>query len=308
MTNSSSNKTIMVPVAQSNDTLTNFNNTHEGYQNFKNTAMTRAKVNFNDNFYEGSANSFVVLSADIFREINILQNSYDIGSLSEVRSILIEDIEYFTNSALKLGLENSQVMLARYILCTFADEMINTTYWGKENSWANSSLLGHFYNETYGGDQFFQILEQLLRAPAKYLDLLEIIYLSLALGFEGKYKIKNRGKQELDAITDSLYRQMKTMQIRESKKFYTSQKSSAKTNHLMHKTSYQILGLGIVVMLGLIYTILTFSLVNKEDSTLKFLQTEYQQYANEKKAVISNVKTGPTNIPAESIIIKDLNE
>ncbi len=308
MTNSSSNKTIMVPVSQSSDTLTNFNNTHEGYQDFKSTAMTRTKVSFNDNFYEGSTNSYVVLSSDIFREINILQNSYDIGSLIEVRSILIEDIEYFTNSALKLGLENSQVMLARYLLCTFADEMINTTYWGKENNWANSSLLGHFYSETYGGDKFFQILDQLLRAPAKYFDLLEMIYICLSLGFEGKYKIKNRGKQELDSITDSLYRQMKTMQIRESKKFYTSQKSSTKTNHLMYKTSYQILGLGIVVMLGLIYAILTFSLVNKEDSTLKFLQTEYQQYSNAKKTVLSNVKTGPTNIPAEGIVIKDLNE
>ena len=308
MTNSSSNKTIMVPVSQSSDTLTNFNNTHEGYQDFKNTAMIRTKVNFNDNFYEGSSNSYVVLSSDIFREINILQNSYDIGSLAEVKNILIEDIEYFTNAALKLAPENSQVVLARYLLCTFADEMINTTYWGKENSWANSSLLGHFYSETYGGDKFFQILNQLLRAPAKYFDLLEMSYICLALGFEGKYKIKNRGKQELDAITDSLYKQMKTMQIRESKKFYTSQKSPTKTNHLMHKTSYQILGFGIILMLGLIYAILTFSLVNKEDLTLQFLQTEYQQYNSAKKPILSNINTGPTNMPTEGISIKDLNE
>lgn len=308
MTNSSSNKTIMVPMTQSNDTLTNFNETQGSYKNFKSNAITRAKVNLNDNFYEGSTNSFIVLSADIFREINILQNSYDIGSLSEVRGILIEDIEYFTNAALKLGLENSQVMLARYLLCTFADEMINTTYWGKENNWANSSLLGHFYNETYGGDKFFQILDQLLRAPAKYLDLLELIYICLSLGFEGKYKIKNRGQQELDAIQDSLYRQMKTMQIRESKKFYTTQKSSSKNNHLMHKTSYQILGISIAIMLSLVYVILTFSLVNKEDSTLSFLKTQYNNYVNEKKPVVSHSTTGPTNIPTETIVIKDLNE
>jgi type VI secretion system protein ImpK len=298
----------MVPMTQSNDTLTNFNETQGSYKNFKSNAITRAKVNLNDNFYEGSTNSFIVLSADIFREINILQNSYDIGSLSEVRGILIEDIEYFTNAALKLGLENSQVMLARYLLCTFADEMINTTYWGKENNWANSSLLGHFYNETYGGDKFFQILDQLLRAPAKYLDLLELIYICLSLGFEGKYKIKNRGQQELDAIQDSLYRQMKTMQIRESKKFYTTQKSSSKNNHLMHKTSYQILGISIAIMLSLVYVILTFSLVNKEDSTLSFLKTQYNNYVNEKKPVVSHSTTGPTNIPTETIVIKDLNE
>ncbi|SFV57373.1 Outer membrane protein ImpK/VasF, OmpA/MotB domain [hydrothermal vent metagenome] len=274
------NKTMLVPVSQGTDSLTNFDSPTQSYEQFKDTTITHAKSRNSSQgqVYEGGDNPLLSLSSEIFKEIDNLQNSYDVGSLNEVRSSLIKDIEYFTETGIEKGIENSQVILARYILCTFSDELVCTTYWGKDNNWANSSLLGYFYNETYGGDKFFKILEQLLRAPAKYINLLELMYICLSLGFEGKYRIQNRGKMELDSIRESLYRQMKMMQIRENQNFYTKQKPSVQRNHIVYKTSHQILAVSIVLIMSLVYGLLTFSLVGKEDRTLTLLQNKYNKY------------------------------
>ncbi|WP_457744610.1 type IVB secretion system protein IcmH/DotU [Sulfurimonas sp.] len=308
------NKTMLVPISQNNDSLTNFNQPQASYNDFRNAVVSHVREHTHDNIYEGNENPILALSSNIFREIYILQNSYDVGTLSEVRNMLIQEVEYFTDIAAKKEIENSQVMLARYVLCTFSDEMIGTTYWGKDNNWANSSLLGHFYNETYGGDKFFEILSQLLKAPAKYVDLLELMYVCLSLGFEGKYKIQNRGKIELDSIRESLYKQMKMMKIRESKHFYGQQNASPKRNHIFYKTSYKILGGSILLLLSLVYGLLTFSLVSKENKALEMFQGKYNKYIHEKSLVSIHLNTvkpamaPPTNKPPKVIIIKDLND
>jgi len=307
---SAANKTMLVPVSNKTETLTNFNQEQESYSNFKNATLTRAKLkdNTSKNIYEGTNNIFLFLSSDIFKQIDSFQNSYNIGELQDMRTSLIEDIDFFTESAKKKGIDNSQVKLARYILCAFSDEIICTTYWGKDNNWANSSLLSHFYNETYGGDNFFQIIEQLLRAPAKYIDLLELIYVCLSLGFEGKYRIQNRGKMELDSIRESLFRQLKMMEIRDTKNFYGLQKVSSKRNHLIYKTSYQILVISIIVMLSLAYGIMTFSLANKEEKALEIFKTQYTKYINNKKTEDSIAPATTGSLDESTNTIKDLNE
>lgn len=313
------NKTMLVPVSTGNDSLTNFSSEQESYNSYKNNTVANAgREHKLEGLYEGSGNPLLSLAGNIFKQIDVLQHSYDIGSLDEVKEMLIEDINYFTEATAKKGIENSEVMLARYVLCTFSDELICTTYWGKDNNWANSSLLGHFYNETYGGEKFFQILDQLLRAPAKYIDLLEVVYICLSLGFEGKYRIQNRGKMELDAIRDSLYRQMKMMGIRDTQTFYAPQKASSERNHLIYKTSYQILGASLLVLLSLVYGVLTFSLAGKENKVKELLQNKYNKYAvsgDEKRSLaavqlqsVVPAHNAPTNDVPEPITIKGIDE
>lgn len=313
------NKTMLVPVSTGNESLTNFGSRQDSYNSFKNNTIANAGHEHKlEGIYESSGNPLMSLAGSIFKRIDVLQHSYDIGSLEEVKALLIEDIDYFSEATAKKGIENSEVMLARYVLCTFSDELICTTYWGKDNNWANSSLLGHFYNETYGGEKFFQILDQLLRAPAKYIDLLEVMYICLSLGFEGKYRIQNRGKMELDSIRDSLYRQMKMMGIRDTQTFYAPQKASSERNHLIYKTSYQILGASLLVLLTLVYGVLTFSLSGKENKVKDLLQNKYNKYAasggmtqklaSAEPAAIVPAHNAPSNDVPEPIIIKGIDE
>ena len=51
-------------------------------------------------------------------------------------------------------------------------------------AWARLSLLVMFHNETWGGEKVFQLLARLAEDPAGNRDLLELMHVVLALGFE----------------------------------------------------------------------------------------------------------------------------
>ena len=143
-------------------------------------------------------NPLVAVASALLSEMVRLQQSYEREDLFEHR-------------ALQDGAESSQVMAARYVLCTALDEAVVTTPWGNESEWSQMSLLSSFHNETFGGEKFFQLLERLSRDPVKHLPMLELMYICMSLGFEGKYRVLPRGMLELESLRDSLYRQIRQL-------------------------------------------------------------------------------------------------
>jgi type VI secretion system protein ImpK len=93
---------------------------------------------------------------------------------------------------------------ACYVLCTVLDELVSKTHWGR-GRWSEQSLLSQFHGETGGGERFFQLLDYLQQAPAKNLNLLELMYVCLGLGFEGKYRLDSRGHAQLEELRDNLF-------------------------------------------------------------------------------------------------------
>lgn len=164
-----------------------------------------------DETFNISVNPLVSAAAPLFSAIVKLKNSAGRRDLVTLRDELTGHLKRFEAQALNEGVENSQVSAARYVLCTVADEAVVTTDWGNEGDWSNFSLLSSFHNETFGGEKFFQLLERLGRNPVKHLAMLELMYICLSLGFEGKYRVQARGIIELDGIRDSLYRQIRQM-------------------------------------------------------------------------------------------------
>ena len=78
--------------------------------------------------------------------------------------------------------------------------MVLSTPWGGESEWSHQSLLSTFHNETLGGEKFFLILERVMPDPATNLELLELMYLCLSIGFKGKYLLQASGEQQLEDL------------------------------------------------------------------------------------------------------------
>ena len=89
--------------------------------------------------------------------------------------------------------------------CTFVDETVLNTPWGSQSKWQEDSLLSTFFNETWGGDRFFVILDRAKQQPGRNLALLELLFVCLMLGFQGKFHVLERGRARLDEVTDDLY-------------------------------------------------------------------------------------------------------
>jgi type VI secretion system protein ImpK len=158
-----------------------------------------------------SLNPLVAAASALLSEVVRLKHSPEAEDFHLLNQQLSSAIKLFEHRALHEGAESSQVMAARYVLCTVLDEAVVTTSWGNESAWSQMSLLSSFHNETFGGEKFFQLLERLSRNPVKHLPMLELMYLCLSLGFEGKYRVLPRGMLELEALRDSLYRQIRQL-------------------------------------------------------------------------------------------------
>lgn len=156
-------------------------------------------------------NPLVAAASALLSDVVRLKHSFEAEDIGALQARLASEIKLFEHRALHDGAESSQVMAARYVLCTVLDEAVVTTAWGNESEWSQMSLLSTFHNETFGGEKFFQLLERLSRNPVKHLPMLELMYLALSLGFEGKFRVLPRGMLELEAIRDSLYRQIRQL-------------------------------------------------------------------------------------------------
>lgn len=117
-----------------------------------------------------------------------------------LKSYLVDEVRRFEGTAKALGVNAEHVLAARYCLCTVLDETAAQTPWGGNGAWSRNSLLVTFHNETWGGEKFFQLLAKLAQAPAQHVDILELMYYCICLGFEGRYRIISNGQVQLENL------------------------------------------------------------------------------------------------------------
>lgn len=120
---------------------------------------------------------------------------------ARLRHQLLDRVAEFESAASNAGLAAHQIVAARYLLCAFIDEVVQATPWGAGGAWAGGGLLQEFHEESSGGDKAFKVLDRLCKEPAKNHDLLELYYVCLALGFQGRYQGADGAGPQLDAVT-----------------------------------------------------------------------------------------------------------
>lgn len=133
------------------------------------------------------------------------------ADVEALRRQTIQEVRSFEERARQAGIAAEDTMAARYALCTVIDEAVLNTPWGSQSGWSSQSLLVTFHRESFGGEKFFQILERVSSEAGRYLSLLELLYLCLALGFEGKYRLGDRGQSQLADVRLDLFRRIQSL-------------------------------------------------------------------------------------------------
>lgn len=132
-----------------------------------------------------------------------LRHTMQPPDLGQLRERLALAIRTFETDARDTGVAPDAIGAARYALCTLLDETIAGTPWGS-GVWGSRSLLVAFHNEASGGEKFFLVLQRLSQEPARHLDLLELMYLCLALGLEGRFRVAENGQAQLTTLRERL--------------------------------------------------------------------------------------------------------
>ena len=157
-------------------------------------------------------------ATDIAGENILLSEARDIISLaSHLRTLapsnsieqLRLDVEnlfrQFSNTLKEQGITDEVMLTARYQLCCLIDELVLSTPWGIDSPWSQQTLLSKYHNETSGGEKFFLIANKLMEHPQRNLDLIELAYVCLSLGFRGKYRLSQTSDSDINNICQMLY-------------------------------------------------------------------------------------------------------
>lgn len=117
-----------------------------------------------------------------------------------------DQITALSEEVRQMGYDGATQLAYRYALCSFIDEAVMATVWGRTSLWRERSLLSFHHNETWGGEKFFTVLARMQMDPARYRDVLEFKYLCLCLGFQGKHGQQHDHRETLNAIIAKLHR------------------------------------------------------------------------------------------------------
>jgi len=130
----------------------------------------------------------------------------DVGVL---RRHALDEIRRFEQRARSANVSPEVMSAARYALCACVDEAVLSTPWGAQSEWAQQTLLVALHREAWGGEKFFEMLKKISDDPERHIDLMELQYLCLALGFAGKYQALPQGQAHLAEVQQSLYRKIR---------------------------------------------------------------------------------------------------
>jgi type VI secretion system protein ImpK len=159
---------------------------------------------FPEDFLAGSnplcAEAYPLLS--LVPKLRTLPFHHDINDLQEQ---LIRQVKHFEAHAARQVDSQGKVKIASYFICSLIDETILNTPWGSPSNWGHHSLLIQFHKEARGGERFFQILDRAKQYPGRNLDLLELAYLCLSMGFEGRYRISGGGRRAIEDLRHELF-------------------------------------------------------------------------------------------------------
>jgi type VI secretion system protein ImpK len=154
---------------------------------------------------QAGLNSLVDAAGYLFSVIGKLKQIKSYRYLSKLQKELIREINAFQATIKNHGYNAEYALICRYVLCATFDDIITNTTWGNQSKWDAYSLLHAYEQSTHHQDKFFVILERVTKEPTFYIDLMELMYICLSLGYKGPYRTTEHSQYQLEQITNHLY-------------------------------------------------------------------------------------------------------
>lgn len=147
--------------------------------------------------HKKSSGSLVDAASHLLILVAHVSNTLEARDTYELKMRVIEEINVFIEKTKQLGIDEKTRDDATYILCTAVDEAVLNTPWGRQSDWSINTLLSRYFEDVAGGQRFFEKLLELGSDPVRNHQLLKLMYYSLALGYQGRYRTKSDATEKL---------------------------------------------------------------------------------------------------------------
>ncbi|MFB9151315.1 type IVB secretion system protein IcmH/DotU [Roseovarius ramblicola] len=126
-----------------------------------------------------------------------------------------QEIDGFEARATERGADPQQALVAKYVLCGTADDVVQNLPGTDREVWVQYAMEARFFNRRTSGVGIFQEIEKALADPARSYDLLELMLICLQQGFEGKYRGAPGGDVDLQRIRRQIYETLRRVRGRD---------------------------------------------------------------------------------------------
>jgi type IV/VI secretion system ImpK/VasF family protein len=169
------------------------------------TPKQEREAYFRSRLYTGhyGHNPLLVAAQPLFSLCTRIQTASEAGHEPQKIAYLMQhELNAFYTHVLNLDYAGDVMDLTRYVLASFIDDILLHLPQACAYDWQNHRLLETAPTQE---DAFFTILERLLAAPTQHLDVLELMYVCLKSGYQGKFRQTDGHSPALDTLTDRLY-------------------------------------------------------------------------------------------------------
>ncbi|MET0382003.1 MAG: type IVB secretion system protein IcmH/DotU [Burkholderiaceae bacterium] len=230
-------------------------------------------------------NPLVAHASVLLNTVPTIRRSLKHADPAGLRNDLLRAITDFESRARTAGASPEHVLIARYALCTVIDEAVANMPWGASPEWVQQSLLVTLHREGFGGEKFFQLLDKAMEDPRRNIDLLELMYVCIALGFEGRFSVIEDGRAQLDALRDRLHgviRRERGEFDRDLSGKWKGQQRAPKP--FARRISGWIVLAAVALLLFIVYLVFALALASKSDPVFTSLAGLHSEVGDLKRA------------------------
>lgn len=140
--------------------------------------------------------SISTLCTDIFLIVIKMRDAEDLGETSALRKLILYYLQQFEKNCSVMGISSETIGAVKYALVAILDETVLSIPSQARDYWISNPLQLDIFGDNIAGQEFYNKLHNFMKDPDNNRDALEVFYLCLSLGFEGKYKVGNAEQRE----------------------------------------------------------------------------------------------------------------
>lgn len=162
----------------------------------------------------GGSKDMPGLCTDLFLIVIRMREAEDLGDPASLRKLIGYYLELFEKNCKAIGVSGDSILEAKYALVALMDETVLSVPGICRDYWYTRPMQLDIFGDNIAGEEFYVKLQKMLLDMEKKKDVLEIYYICLSLGFEGRYKLFNA--EERVTIMDDLGRKLRRTRVRSS--------------------------------------------------------------------------------------------
>ncbi len=130
------------------------------------------------------------ICSDVLSLIIQMRNSKDLPPCDVLQRRVMGLFETMMQNGRDAQIPEQDMIDVKFALAAFADEVVYNQTWNGRTQWLSNPLQLQFFGINTAGDVFFTNLDNLYGQRGR-THVAEIYYLCLALGFQGRYRLRN---------------------------------------------------------------------------------------------------------------------